>query len=201
MAGLAMVDRVARGELPFGEFARLARSDFYRLAAFVARREPLPTGVEIDDVAQVLLDRFWHYIPRWDPKRGQEASKFVKYNAVNRTRRWIRFQRSRQDAMNHANYERDDSEERGNAWESWHATPATQEAQIDFEQRAAEYARTCETTRGRVFAAALIEAGYDVARAARTVYADPDLRFRCRLGSDGEALSVARAYARQMLTL
>lgn len=86
--------QVRSGAISFDTFARYTANEWMRLAQYVFRIWPLPSGVGVEDVAQELLMEAWRATHRFDPSRGVPLHTYVVWCAVAQGKRWCQQQRN-----------------------------------------------------------------------------------------------------------
>lgn len=77
----------------FNDFATDTRNVWRRFARYLERRWRLPLGVDIEDVEQELLFAGWRAVKSWDPGRGVAIDRYVRFQALDKAKKWLHKQR------------------------------------------------------------------------------------------------------------
>lgn len=200
----------------FHDFMIETQQVWRSFARYLCRRWKPPYGVDEADVEQELILAGWQASTRWDPGRGTTIDAYVRFNALDKAKKWLHKQRNakRRDGSAPSRVptvfsalERDD-DETGSAQErlAWIEPDAVDQA---LERR--DVRRTIERLieqlgdwlpyRERECLAHLAEAGGDAGEAADRIAADPSLCQALRLGSVAEAELLARRAITQVLEM
>src|ERR1019366_7821729 len=78
---------VRAGEETFDDFARRTKSHWQRLGQYIARRWRQPTWSSEEDLVQELLVAAWYAVWNWDEKRGVPISRYVVFNACDKSKK------------------------------------------------------------------------------------------------------------------
>lgn len=200
---------VLDGRIKFDEFARAARGDFERMAAYLARRWVPPSWCSREDLVQELMLGAWlHVWSFYDPDADRSLARFVVYNAISHAKRALHKARG---ALLHgsadrarscferplSSYGREDGDGEAMA-ERFLAEEAEAERRLieaeDMVEALACADRHCETEDEREAVRAVARAG-SLAGGGGIVYADFGRRIKLRLGSEAVA---ERHVARQV---
>jgi hypothetical protein len=203
------------GGADYAEFARRTREVWRRFARYLERRWRLPLGIDTEDVEQELLVAGWVAVNNWDPARGVEIDRYVRFNAIDKAKKWIHKQRDsyRRDGSAPSRaptvfsaFERPD-DEAGSAQDRLAWVPPDAEDRLTLpEDRPCRWqrdrrgeiahffsqARAVAAFRERECLDLLTECGGDVELAADRILADPGLSLALRIGSDEDALAAVR---------
>jgi DNA-directed RNA polymerase specialized sigma24 family protein len=190
----------------FTAFVRETRHVWQRFARYLCRRWAPPLGVDEEDVVQELLLAGWHHLRKWDPDRGTPIDRFVRFNAIDKAKKWLHQQRNsyRRDGSAPSRvptvfsaFERPD-EDAGSAQDRIAWVPPEQDEALaarDFRRQMAlafeELAPVLPFREREVLSAVALNAG-DLEAAADTIIADRALCLAIRVGSDDEAALVVR---------
>jgi DNA-directed RNA polymerase specialized sigma24 family protein len=90
----ALLAQVRSGAITFDTFARYTRTEWERLAQYVYRIWPLPSGVGVEDIAQEMLLEAWRATLKFDPSRGVPLHTYVVWCSIAHGKRWCQQQRN-----------------------------------------------------------------------------------------------------------
>lgn len=190
----------------FEAFVRETSLVWQRFARYLSRRWRLPLGVDEEDVVQELLFAGWASLKKWDPGRGVPIDRYVRFNAIDKAKKWLHQQRNayRRDGSAPSRvptvftaFERAD-EEPGSAQERLAWVEPDQEMALAAADLRRELERAFEPLairlpfRDREALAAVAACGGCLDSAADTIIADRALSLALRVGSDDEAALVVR---------
>lgn len=190
----------------FPEFSRETSQVWRRFARYLCRRWRPPLGVDEEDLVQELLVAGWQAVRKWDPARGTSIDRYVRYNAIDKAKKWLHQQRNsyRRDGSAPSRVptvfsalERPD-EEPGSAQDRLAWVAPAQEAAFDVIDLRRELVRAFEPLgrrlpfRDREALAAVAASGGCIDAAADSIIADRALCLALRVGSEDEAALVLR---------
>lgn len=202
----------SEGERYFPIFLTETDDIWRRFARYLCRRWRPPLGVDEQDVVHELMLAGWMAVRRWDPERGTTIDRFVRYNAIDKAKKWLHKQRDsyRRDGSAPSRaptvfsaFERPD-EEAGAAQDrlAW-VGPELLEARLaarDFERELVQAFGEVSGSlpyRDRECLAAVALAGGSLEEAAEALYEDASARLALRFGSEEDAhLAVRRAVSK-----
>jgi hypothetical protein len=196
---------LARGAIGFGEFARVTRGDWLKLAAHLMMKWTPPAGVTREDVSQELLLAAWLFVGQWDESRGVSLPRFVVWNAIDKAKKWLHKQRGakRQRDNDEGRFHRSVSSYCSESGQNWTITRLSvqyaPEVGIDLERTVSALLEGSGGIRKAAALRAYLEASGDVIEAARRLYGDPAQRLLCRFGNDQAAVIAVRAAERALL--
>lgn len=212
----ASLHALREGRLTFPQFSRDVAPVLRRFAAYLCRRWRPPLGVDEADVEQELALAAWWAVDRWDPSRGTTLDAFVRFNAIDKAKKWLHKQRNskRRDGSAPSRvptvfsaFERPD-EEAGAAQDRFAWVPAEgQEVALAMRDMRRELDRAFAEVaprmpyRERECLPYLALAGGSVDDAAFMITMDPAARLALRIGSDDEAVHVVRRAAGRAIEL
>lgn len=196
-------DRSHRGA--FAVFARETDRVWRGYARYLARRWRLPLGVDEADVVQELLVAGWRAVLNWDPTRTTSIERYVRFQAIDKAKKWIHKQRDsyRRDGSAPSRaptvfsaFERPD-DEAGSAQDrlAWVGPEAAEAALVALDVRRGleNLARLPLPGYERDCLVALAAAGGSVDDAAEHIYtSDPALCLALRIGSGDDAVLAVR---------
>lgn len=190
----------------YASFARETREVWEKFARYLARRWKLPLGVDEADVVQELQFAGWLALGRWDPERGKGVDEYVRYNAIDKAKKWLHKQRDsyRRDGSAPSRaptvfsaFERPDDEP-GSAQDriAW-VGPSQEEAVLAADlgrELAGAFGALADRLpfREREALAAVAACSGSLDEAAGLISRDRALCLALRVGSDDEAESVVR---------
>lgn len=200
----------------FRDFMIETQAVWRRFARYLCRRWRPPLGVDEEDVVQELLLAGWQSVQKWDPERGTTIDQYVRFNALDKAKKWLHKQRNskRRDGSAPARvpaafstFERAD-DEAGSAQDrlAW-VGPEELDAALIAHDRRKELARLFApvagtlTYRERECITRLVAAAGSVEETADAIVADRALSLALRVGSDDEALALARRTITKALQL
>jgi hypothetical protein len=205
---------VRDGRSTFNEFAVASRPHWTRLARTIARRWRQPLWTSPEDFAQELLLEASQRIWEWNPARGPSITGYVVWNAYDKAKKAAHKARN---AVRHGNADSNPSRTEVNfsrlasrgeepdladrRVELLTRVEPTQEARVEQVELYERVLRLCKNARERavvreaalagLFEDALTLEMHALVECAQRIYADPDLRLACRLGSEERALQAA----------
>lgn len=204
---LAGIDWTRQEIIDFGEFVAKTEQIWVRFARYLCRRWRTPLGVDQVDVQQELLFAGWNAVLCWDPGRGVTIDRYVRFQAIDKAKKWLHKQRDsyRRDGSAPSRaptvfsaFERQDDEP-GSAQDriAW-VPPEDAEEVIRVHDMRRELTRAFGPIaarlpyRERECLAVVARAGGSIDAAADTIISDPKLCLALRIGSGDEAVQVVR---------
>jgi DNA-directed RNA polymerase specialized sigma24 family protein len=174
---------VVEGREPMDQFFQRTRSDWERVARYVMKRSPAVPGICENDVMQELQLVAWRAIGKYNPRRSRNPDRYLIFQAVARTNRWLRRQVRRggragtPEVVSDFDFDRLESSHRMD-----HSVEAKSELRRLIDQISGE--------RGTIALAAVISAEGDLDLAAEQIYEDrlASVRFRLYEPSDARRL-------------
>lgn len=98
------LDAVRAGEETFDAFAKRTMSEWQALAAYICRRVAPWAMEHLEDVVQELLFECWQHVPKWDPARGSELTRYCVFGSVAQVTRRVKGRKAeRRKGMNRGN--------------------------------------------------------------------------------------------------
>lgn len=90
------LEQLRAGAITFRQFEAATAKDWTKLAGmlFLAWKQKLPAGIELDDIRQEMLCEAWRVTREFDPLRNVSIESFVVFNACAKARKWIHKQRN-----------------------------------------------------------------------------------------------------------
>lgn len=139
-----LLPKYRSGEIDAARFFEGTRRDFDRLAASLMVGWDLPSAVSVEDVAQELRLNVLRAIDRWDPSRC-DLAKYAVFKACGEVKGWLNKQRGAARVKGGQGQSRyplllidgAEQEERADLLDRIGSTDATQEDELDREERAA----------------------------------------------------------------
>lgn len=191
----------------YADFERATAEVWRRFARYLCRRWKPPLGVNEVDVEQELKIAGWQAIERWDPSRGVRIDRFVRFQAIDKAKKWLHKQRDsyRRDGSAPSRaptvfsaFERADDDP-GSAQDkmAW-VPPEDVEESIRLRDMRRELSQAFEPLKNRLpfrereCLALVAASGGSVDAAADSIIADPALCLALRIGSGDEAVLVVR---------
>lgn len=146
-----LLPKYRSGEITAARFFEGTRRDFDRLASNLMVGWDLPAAVSVEDVAQELRLNVLRAIDRWDPARC-DLAQYAVFKACGEVKGWLNKQRSAARAKGGQGQSRyplllidgAEREERAALLDRIGATEATQEDELDREERASIARRVAE---------------------------------------------------------
>lgn len=198
----------------FRDFVRDTTHVWQRFAVYLCKRWKPPLGVDEDDVRQELIAAAWRFVHEWEPERGVSISRYVRYNALDKGKKFLLRQRNtcRRDGSAPARVpvaftclERSDDEP-GSAQERLtRVEPDTVETALTERDRRRQIDRALEhvaylfTPLEHDCLAHLIRSGGSLDETADRILNDPQLCQALRVGTEDAALEAARTILTKVL--
>jgi DNA-directed RNA polymerase specialized sigma24 family protein len=175
------------------EFFQRTRSDWDRVARYVLKRAPEIPGIGEDDIRQELQLVAWRALKSYDAKRSSNPDRYLIFQAVARTNRWLRRQLRRGGRAG-------TPEVVGDVDLDHFEHESTQRPDKSVEARS-ELRRLIDqisTRSGSIALAAVISAEGDLDLAAQSIYEDPRLSLYYRFYEPGDARRFVKTEINQM---
>jgi len=195
------------GRQTFDEFAVRTRDRWRQLVRYLLKRWRISRWVDTEDLEQDMLLGAWNSVWKFDPARGVALDAYVVYNAVDKAKKAMhRYRGAKRSGNADANpsrmefgfHERADDEHGGERWAEEHlAQEPSHEDRVEVREAIDRALRHCRTEAEREVVLAVVKTD-DLAAAAEALYADPEARRRCRMGSEKQAARVVVRAAREV---
>jgi hypothetical protein len=147
------------------------RKEIEKIGRWLLRRWPVPAAVTADDVAQELRLGAVLALRDYDPARGVPLDRYVWWQAMQRTKRWLHVQRgalrrSGSAPSTHPVLTTADPDE----WRDVRSDGMAQDEVVEFLELLRQALAACRTPQERTCFGALVDARFDVEVAGAALF-------------------------------